>query len=78
VRGVRVVGLASNAAEIEISFVGSSEQLGLGLAQQDLALGMGTDGHYLLSSIAASPPAGPPAPVPAPGDTGAVPPPPPR
>jgi len=62
VRSLRIIALASDGAEVEISYVGTSEQLGLGLAQQDVALGMGQEGHYLLSSTA-PPPTSAPAPV---------------
>jgi hypothetical protein len=68
VRVVRVMGLSSGAAEIEISYVGTGEQLSLGLAQQDLALAAGPDGHYLLSSTAAAP-AAPAAPAAVPAAT---------
>jgi hypothetical protein len=62
------MGLSSGAAEIEISYVGTGEQLSLGLAQQDLALAAGPDGHYLLSSTAAAP-AAPAAPAAVPAAT---------
>jgi Uncharacterized protein conserved in bacteria (DUF2066) len=61
VRGVRVVALSATAAEIEISYVGTSDQLGVGLAQQDLSLGDGLAGHYRLANIAPPPPPAPAA-----------------
>jgi hypothetical protein len=74
VRGMRIIALAAEAAELELSYVGSSDQLALTLAQEDLILGPGDVGHYNLESHAPPSPPPPPAPAAAPPGTAAPPP----
>lgn len=71
IRAMRVIALSARSAELELSYVGSPDQLALTLAQSDLTLGPGSQGHYILESRAL-----PPAPVAPPPATGAAAPPP--
>jgi hypothetical protein len=69
VRGMKIIALAADGAQLQIDYVGSPEQLGVSLAQSDLVLSPGIGGHYSLESRGGSPapaaaPPAPPAPDP--------------
>lgn len=67
VRAIRTVAVSPRDAQLEVTYVGSPEQLSAGLSQLDLAFQPGAEGHYDIQLAAGAPALATPARA-APGD----------